>query len=150
MVLAMQDYPFERTVCACADCQSCCRRQPGYLIPGDVDRLVAATGRPAKEFLVASPGAVVMNLETRVQRRIGTITPKFHGGKCVLLDDNGRCTVHAVAPFGCAFFDTHMKIHEGQQRSRWGLEQIVKNQEYKTIRSKLSLTKHYKPWLSLG
>lgn len=43
---------------------------------------------------------------------IGSITPRSQGGRCVFLDEQDRCRIHAVAPFGCAYYDTHMDVAE--------------------------------------
>lgn len=58
----------------------------------------------AKQNLLASPGALI--LRNGVQKRIPTLVPAVNRetGACKFFQD-GQCTIHAVAPFGCAFFD---------------------------------------------
>lgn len=138
---------FDRTVCACSVCVGNCKSQPGYLIPGDAERMAATLGKDPKEFLVASPGALVAVIEGGNRRtfHIGTITPAFENGRCVLLGPDDRCTVHGVAPFGCAYFDCKMSASEGQNRSSWGLHQILDSNAYKALRSLLPLAKNYRP-----
>jgi Fe-S-cluster containining protein len=140
--------PFERTTCACAECTQCCRDQPGYLRPGDLERIAAHRGETVAEasrFFWSSEGALVMNLQTGRQFRIRTITPRRERGKCVFLDDQGRCTVHAVAPFGCAYFDTHMSGREGQTRSSWALREVQHDDAYHELRKTLIVATSYKP-----
>lgn len=135
--------PFERTVCDCAECVECCRR-PGHLIPADLFRIadrLLADGRIQNQqevftFLRASRGAVVGDSVSGKLFRIGTITPKTQDGQCVFLHE-GRCTIHSVAPFGCAFFDAHMDQREGDIRSMWGLKVITSVPAYDQARQML-------------
>ncbi len=143
--------PFERTVCGCDECSKFCTTQPGHLIPGDLERIAKAQGfeSPAslKPLLWASPGAVVGDAHTKKMWRIETITPRLRtqSGRCVFLKDDGKCAVHDVAPFGCAYFDSHMSDEEGQQRSLYGLRLIAKDWTYQMFRSTLQLADTWKP-----
>jgi Fe-S-cluster containining protein len=138
---------FNRTKCACADCVSCCKRQPGPLIPGDLERIAAYLGETvdeAKRHFVASGGAVVKNIATGTLTRIGSITPDSLDGRCVFLDQNDRCKIHEVAPAGCAYFDTHMNIDAAMPRSLRMVE-LQKRPDYQRLRDQLPLAKTYKP-----
>jgi hypothetical protein len=128
------EYGFSRTVCSCAGCTAGCRVMPAYLVPSDVDRLYAAQrldGETVEEWaarcLLASPGALVgriVGVEMRTTR-IPTLVPaRKADGSCVNLAD-GKCSVHAAAPYGCAFFDTHMSKREGDGRSSEGLIHVA-------------------------
>lgn len=58
--------------------------------------------------------------------RIPTLVPaRRPDGACTFLTADGRCAVHAVSPFGCAFFDTHMADAEADRRSRHGLQAVL-------------------------
>lgn len=138
-----------RTTCACKECVDCCKRQPGSLAPGDLERIAAARGETldeAKKNFWASPGAVVKNSETGRTFRVGSITPRFdrRRGRCVFLTDDDRCSIHAVAPFGCAFFSPHMDFDQGHGRSAIMVRQMMKP-EYQQLRDSLPLADHYKP-----
>jgi hypothetical protein len=129
------EFGFNRTVCSCAGCTAGCRVMPAYLIPQDVDRLYAAQkldGESVEEWavrcLLASPGALVGKIVGTVMRkmRIPTLVPaRKADGTCVNLDAGGNCAVHPVAPFGCAFFDTHMSKRDGDERSAEGLIHVA-------------------------
>lgn len=137
--------PFQRTVCACSQCVQCCKEQPGFLVPGDTERIVAFTGKPAKEILASSEGGVVMDTVTRITRRIRTIIPQCDKtGRCIFLSQDNNCLIHPVSPFGCAYADTHMSYKKGHERSLWGM-QAVEDEEYQALRKTLPLAKHYKP-----
>jgi len=139
--------PFVRTTCACADCVQCCRDQPGSLAPGDLERIAAYLAQPLRIVALkfwASPGALVANSRTGQTFRIGTITPKRVRGRCVFLDDVGRCTIHAVAPFGCAYVDTHMDAEEGHRRAMWLVRQ-QSDPAYQSLRRTLDPATSYKP-----
>lgn len=122
--------PYDRTVCACPACVAYCTSRPGYLIPSDLDRI------PWLDRLRASKGALVGTRDGR-RWRIGTITPAMDGGRCVFLDAEDRCTIHAQAPFGCAYFDAHMTPAAADQRSAWGLRQVQASPTYQAVRAVL-------------
>jgi hypothetical protein len=87
-----------------------------------MEKIAAHLNQPlveVKQLFWASPGAVVMDTQTNRQFQLGTITPRYDRRKkaCVFLSDAGACTIHPVAPFGCAYFDTHQSRYEGQRRS---------------------------------
>jgi Fe-S-cluster containining protein len=137
---------FKRTVCACAQCTQCCKRQPGPLAPGDFERIAHFLGEnleTAKQHFWASPGCMVEDSNGKVFR-IGTITPRFRKGRCVFLDENDRCKVHPVAPFGCSHFDTHMSQAVAQVRSSWLAHEQMKP-EYQKLRDELPYATHHKP-----
>ena len=137
--------PFQRTVCACVACTACCRRQPGFLIPGDAEHIEAFIGKPVADFIWASPGAIVATGGNTF--RIGTITPRWDKKRkcCVFLTDAGQCSIHSVAPYGCAYADTHMSRAQGEGVSAWGLRQIILSTAYKKLRDTLPLATHHQP-----
>jgi Fe-S-cluster containining protein len=142
--------PFERTVCTCEKCVECCSR-PAHLIPSDIKRIAdflaekSRVDAPADAtiFFRASSGT---SISIRDRRRntihttmIPTITPRTGpNGRCVFLDDANRCTIHDVAPFGCAFFDMHMPKEEADKRSWWGVREIAPSEQYKALRAMLA------------
>jgi Fe-S-cluster containining protein len=145
--LTTHTHAFERTTCACKDCVDCCKRQPGPLAPGQFEAIAAHLGQTheqAKEFFVASPGALLKNSQTGRVFRIGTITPRMRPGRCVFLTANDRCGIHAVAPFGCAQFDTHQSAFEALPRSMW-LARATADPDYQALRRTLPIATTYNP-----
>ena len=128
---------FTRTTCGCPDDVANCRKQPGSIEPEDLPRIAAHLGEPLTEvlrFFKASPGAVLLDRTTGQHVRIGSITPRQQeDGTCVFLE-NDRCRVHAVAPFGCAYFDVHMDTREADRRSFWLIRQQVEP-EFQVLRA---------------
>jgi len=104
---------------------------PGMLAPGDIDRMYEATQKKfgaiketklvwAERVLLASAGGVVARRDTGKKMRVPTLVPARDAttGHCIFFNRlNERCTIHEVAPFGCAFFDAKMKNKEWQERS---------------------------------
>ena len=142
---------FERTSCACSLCTACCKSQPGALANGDFERIAKRQGwtpeiafEMAKRHFWASGGALVKDLATGQTRRIGTITPKRIRGRCVFLTEDNKCSIHDVAPFGCAYFDTHMSYDQAHPRSVW-LVGSTSEPEYQAMRDKLPYAQSYKP-----
>lgn len=123
------EFGFARTTCACNNCSINCRFIPGYLIPADLERIAAHVGAEnvvafAADNLLASPGAIVGTTDGQ-RHRIPTLVPARHGnGSCKFLKGNGDCSIHAVSPFGCAFFDTHQTPEESDSLSMQGLMAI--------------------------
>ena len=124
------EFGFERSVCACHECTANCKFIAGYLVPADIERISRSLGYSnvvtfALENLAASPGATVMNVEGHVFQ-IPTLVPQRRAdGSCKFLDGQNRCTVHAVSPFGCAFFDAHQSTDEADRKSSRGLQEVA-------------------------
>jgi Fe-S-cluster containining protein len=121
-----------RTTCSCKACAINCQYIPGYLIPADLPRLIPADADPeawAREHLLASPGAVIMRVHLDGRRevgRVGTLVPAHVAGSLAChWFKGGRCEVHAIAPFGCAFFDAHQTREQSDARSEHGLKAII-------------------------
>lgn len=138
--------PFKRTTCACDNCVACCKQQPGCLVPSDIARIKEFLGEPLEKYFVASRGSLIKDMRTGIAERVGTITPDYVKGRCVFLDENDRCKIHPVAPFGCSYVDTHMNRSQGMERSLYIVHEVRGNAEYKAVRDKLPLAKHYKPF----
>lgn len=131
--------PFERTVCACPECVSCCQTRPGSLAVGDMERIAEFLGEPveeAKRHFVASPGALLLSMLTLEKIRVGGITPASTNGRCTFLDEQDRCRIHQVSPAGCAYFDMHMGWEDGSSRSMW-LARGQMSREYQALRDTL-------------
>jgi hypothetical protein len=124
------EFGFSRSVCACLECVRSCRHIPGYLIPADLERMQQHLHSDqtllswARHHLLASPGALVAQRGRPF--RIPTLVPaRRSDGACYFLTDENRCGVHAVAPFGCAFFDCRQPAREADQRSLRGLHAVL-------------------------
>jgi hypothetical protein len=99
----------ERNYCDCDHCKAGCKAMPGMLAPGDLTKIAEHLDVLPDDdhwlvnHFVASDGAKVV--VGGVRRNIPTITPRQQiNGRCVFLDDEDRCTVHRVSPFGCRTF----------------------------------------------
>lgn len=126
------EFGFERTECACRECQENCRHIPGYLIPDDIERIGRHLGYTdmaefADHCLLASQGATVMRSDGRLFQ-IPTIVPrrKEDDNSCVFLE-GGHCSIHPVSPFGCAYFDCGQSHEEANRRSGHGLQEIARH-----------------------
>jgi hypothetical protein len=123
-------FGFARTECSCRDCQAFCHSLPGFLIPSDLETIAAVLGYDdlvlfAMENLLASIGATVLMGDRLTQ--IPTLVPQRKpAGGCKFFDDENRCTIHAVSPFGCAFFQSNMNRREADHRSSCGLQAIAR------------------------
>jgi hypothetical protein len=129
-----EPYPFQRTVCACRLCTINCEHMPGALAPADLPQLAAHLGyggdidRFANECLLASDGAKLAMRDGRTVALPTLVPASRDGGACRFLDDAGRCTIHAVSPFGCAYIDAHMPDAEFRRRADTLYRLILKDQ----------------------
>lgn len=123
-----------RTKCACRDCSIPCEHMPGMLVPEDLQPIYQATKTDGEHFmdwasrcLLASPGALVGSVAAGTTFRIPTIVPARQPGssRCTFLADDGKCTIHEVAPYGCAFANSHMTRAEGDAVVMHGLRAIA-------------------------
>lgn len=129
---------FTRTTCGCQLCQIGCRTKPGYLAVGDLE-LILAKQQPADpelyvlENFVAGQGALVgQRMPDGSMRKfhVPSITPAQRAdGKCVFLSTDGKCSIHAVSPFGCAYFDTHMPDEDANVISTVALNEILQDHQ---------------------
>jgi Fe-S-cluster containining protein len=123
------EFGFKRIVCDCSACSKFCFAMPGYLVPSDIRRMAERLNEPdlaqfAFDNLLASPGAIV--IANGAYRTIPTIVPaRKLDGSCRFLK-NGRCEIHAVAPYGCAFVSTEQSREESDAISARGLQEIAK------------------------
>ena len=138
--------PFERTVCACEADVALCRRAPGSCGSGDVERILDYLDRTAEDgarrdpadYFEATPGFLGMRPDGSV-RHVGMIAPRLDEGGCIFLTAEGRCRVHPVAPFGCAYFDVHQSDAEGKARSAWYAFDVDRDPLYRAQRLALQL-----------
>jgi hypothetical protein len=128
-----------RNRCGCRDCVTNCEHLPGYLIPADLGRLIPPDADPeawARVHLRASPGAIVVSHGTPL--RVPTLVPApgTDGPACHWLEE-GRCAVHADAPFACAFFDCKQSRARADDLSARGLMAIIRDHQAGGLYSRL-------------
>ncbi len=124
MVDERTEFEFKRIECACSACLCNCYGLPGYLIPDDLRRIADYLGeddvvRFALDNLLASPGALVVAHGEIFA--IPTIVPaRRPDGACRFLK-NDLCSIHAVNPFGCAYFSAEQTKGQSDAISARGL-----------------------------
>lgn len=121
-------YGFARTICACDVCRKNCRHLSGMVAPEDLRRWRTHFGAQfapwAIAHLAASPGAIVQQHGHTF--RIPTIVPAREvSGRCHFLTQREDCLIHAIAPFGCGWFDHRQSAIEGNLRSARALADIL-------------------------
>jgi hypothetical protein len=119
-----QEGGFKRTTCGCELCSCYCKVMPGFLVPSDLERLIPKDADPmawARTHLRASKGSVMVNTLTgETISSIPSLVPaKQANGHCHWLNQDGKCNVHSDSPFGCAFYDQHMKDEEAERRNHY-------------------------------
>ena len=122
------EFGYYATSCGCKECSCYCRFMPGYLLPDDLRRLSSKDKAVeicewAKDWLLASPGAVVAKGSNVF--RVPTIVPALSKNGCIWLGSKGECTVHATAPFGCRFFNSHGPRSQQDLLGTKGLTAII-------------------------
>jgi Fe-S-cluster containining protein len=102
----------ERGLCKCEACKAPCKTMPGFLVPGDLERIAAYLDTPltdefiARNFRVASGGTVPFEMvgKTLPRPAMVLVPDQRPSGDCVFFQ-NGLCQIHPVAPFGCRMFE---------------------------------------------
>lgn len=111
-----EEFGFGRTVCGCSFCQVHCRHLPGTLVPSDLGRLCP----PGHDVLAWAE----VHLRALTDKPYPALVPaRGVFGHCHWFFD-GKCAVHADAPFGCAFFDPHMAEDEVHRRAAAMVEAV--------------------------
>ena len=109
-------FGFRRTVCGCEFCAAYCRHLPGALDPADLPRLCP----PGQDVFAWAE----RHLRALEDKPYPTLVPaRRPDGPCHWYFE-GRCAVHADAPYGCAFFDSHMSADEVSRRVAATVEAI--------------------------
>lgn len=138
---------FPRTHCDCKTCVACCQHMPGSLIPGDLELMLQhqkgdnVSPEEATAWLLenfqASEGATAMKIVDGQRQvfKIPTIVPRLTEQGCVFLQE-GKCQVHAVAPFACAYVDPHMNDTQANAHS-----QVTAQSQYEAWEQRNGYTK---------
>ncbi len=123
----------QRTSCACKNCIAGCKTKPGCLAPGDLERIQEFVGDTSPEFVLShflsSEGAKCLKKinGTVYIFHVPSIVPaQKPDGSCIFLDEQERCTIHPVSPFGCAYHDTHMQAVEADRRMQFCVTEQIK------------------------
>lgn len=112
------------------------------LTPGDAERMAKHLGvamETLEESLAATHGPLVQKSGPPVAMafRVPLITPKVEGGRCVFLQPDGMCRVHAAAPFGCSHCDAHMNREDVTQRSKVAIVAAMASPDYLAMHKRL-------------
>jgi hypothetical protein len=134
LVKERTEFGYYRTSCGCRPCTLNCEHNPGYLIPADLYRLTrdsCATEQEvldwAARHLVAAAPVGATEPGTGRQFQVRVLLPAHKAdGCCHFLTDDKRCSVHADAPFGCAFFDCATSAQQSAKLHGKGLAVVAR------------------------
>ena len=97
--------------CTCEDCVDACKAAPGWFAPGEAEKAAELLGMPFEDFkneyLIVEywvGGARVWSPRKDYQPKGGQDAlwaDAFKKGRCVFLDENDRCKIHAAKPYAC-------------------------------------------------
>jgi Fe-S-cluster containining protein len=102
-----------RTGCHCEKCQECCRREPGWFVPGEI-------AFAAKYLHLSEQDFIARLCEEHFEDGIRAISPARKPGKleCIFLNKDGFCDIHPVKPyecckvFGCQGLSRHRRLRD--------------------------------------
>jgi hypothetical protein len=103
-----EEHGFRRTACGCELCKVHCRHLPGALDPSDLARLC-----PLEHDLFTW---AEQHLRALTDKPYPTLVPARQPNSHCHWYFDGQCAVHDVAPYSCAFFDSHMAEDEVTSR----------------------------------
>jgi hypothetical protein len=107
-------FGFQRTRCGCAFCRAYCRIVPGSLAVADLEALCP----PGQDVCLWAE----THLRAVIDKGYPTLVPARRADGACHWFIEGRCAVHEVAPYGCAFFDAHQSDEEAAPRSAASVE----------------------------
>lgn len=100
--------------CTCEECIGACMSSPGWFKPGEAEKAAEYMGMSILEFFreylivdywVSSPDILTLApvKENSPERggRLASFEYAFGPGRCVFLDENSRCRIHAAKPWEC-------------------------------------------------
>lgn len=122
----------------CEVCQSACRFKPGWLLPGDAERIADHVGLSLAELFETKlavdwwedwedKGDVFLLAPALVDEDAGTEYPADPKGTCTFYAE-GRCAIHEVKPFECREYVCDDSDGRVQGRHRAIVETWVENQ----------------------
>lgn len=106
----MTQQDLSRVECACAKCVNACKDIPGWFLPNEVAEAAAIFKMTEQQFFEKYltvdywTGDTIFVLRPRtVAEPGGEVSPAYpFGHRCVFLDENNRCSIHAAKPHECA------------------------------------------------
>ena len=124
--------------CSCEVCTSACSYNPGWFLPGEVERLAEFLECSVQEvfdvFLCANywiedegQTYVLAPLTTEDQHRAGGKASFSKRGDCIFLHE-GLCQIHEVKPHECAWFDHRRSTSESANKHEF-IKEMWKNQQ---------------------
>lgn len=82
--------------CSCEKCRECCRREPGWFLPEEIE--------PAATFLKLDRETFVARFcAEHIEDGVLALSPAVKPGttECIFYDRNGLCAIHPVKPHEC-------------------------------------------------
>lgn len=82
--------------CSCEKCQECCKREPGWFLPEEVEQAALSLRLRSNEFILKF-------CKEHVADEIVTLSPatKPNTTECVFFNRDGLCDIHEVKPYEC-------------------------------------------------
>lgn len=86
----------KRHGCSCRACRECCRREPGWFLPEEIEAAAAFLKLSRDEF-------VSSRCAEHIEDDALALSPAVKPGKteCVFLNRDGLCDIHPVKPYEC-------------------------------------------------
>lgn len=140
----------------CEVCQSACRFKPGWLVPGDAERIADHLGLSLVELFETKLAVdwweewkgrddVFLLAPALVGEDAGAEYPGNPKGTCTFYAD-GLCTIHEVKPFECREYVCDDSYGKTMGRHRSIVEAWVENQEQiETLLGRKPYAAHYEP-----
>jgi Fe-S-cluster containining protein len=107
----MKPEDIKETNCDCDQCRSACENRPGWFLPDGVMAAVEFLGfktlaeavkarKLAIDWWVENPDDILV-IAPNVTRNDSDFYPSWPSGRCVFLNEQGRCDIYPVRPFEC-------------------------------------------------
>ncbi len=105
--------PSKKEGCFCEKCRACCKREPGWFLPGEI-------AIAAKFLKLAETEFIETYCAEHVEDGIRALSPaqKKNQAECIFLSKDELCDIHEVKPhecrkvYGCQGASRHRRLRE--------------------------------------
>lgn len=103
----------KRHGCACSKCRECCRREPGWFMPNEIETAAMFLKMNVENFIRTY-------CEEHLEDGALALSPKRkkNSGACIFLNKKELCDIHKAKPYecrkvyGCEPVNRHKRIRE--------------------------------------
>ena len=133
-----------RISCDCNKCKGACTVKPGWMLPGEAEKIAEHLGITLQElfddfllvdyYLSYQKGHKYLLSPALKGKKPGDMTPSNPMGVCIFFDEETEhCQIHEVAPYECQMYIHGQAKELTEARHQWIAQQWNHEVEYKQL-----------------